>query len=418
MRSTIASVTALLISVFVLLVGNGLQNTLVSVRGNDAGFGALILGLMGSGYFVGMTIGCLAAPAVIRRAGHIRTFAACTAIATVTSLLHALILQPETWIALRIATGMLFAVLYAVIESWLNDKTTNEFRGRVLSIYLIINYGGTAVGQQGLVLPDPNGFLLFAICAIAVSLSAVPVSMTRSVSPPVPEALRIRPRWLYELSPAAFIGCFAVGLVNASFWTLGPVFIAQAGYPPATVANFMSTVIVGAVVAIWPVGFLSDRVDRRLVMLGSAAISLIASLALAAFATVSPIWLYTAGFLFGAATMPIYSLVISHANDHAGPGDVVAVATGMLLLYCVGAMIGPLLGSGAMGAFGPGGLFIYTAFIQLLLCGITALRLTQRAAPPIEDREAYMPMRPTTTAVVGLDPRAPADDETDAGAAI
>ncbi|MGE0847566.1 MAG: MFS transporter [Flavobacteriaceae bacterium] len=411
MRSAIAPIAALLVSVFVLLVGNGLHNTLVSVRANDAQFGALILGLMGSGYFIGMTAGCLIAPAMIRRVGHIRAFAACTAIATVTPLLHALFVLPPVWILLRALTGMLFAVLYAVIESWLNDKASNEQRGSILGIYMVVNYAGSAVGQQGMSIPDGSGFVLYLIAAIMVSLSAVPVAMTRSVSPPIPEAPRIDPGWLYRLSPVAFIACIVSGLVNSSFWTLAPVFIAGTGHDTFVVANFMTIVVFGSVVAIWPVGLLSDRTDRRHILLASGMFSIAASIALAIFSDRDPTWLYAAGFCFGAATMPVYSLATAHANDHAGSGEAVRVATGVLLLYCFGAMVGPLFASGAMALAGPSGMFVYCAAIMIGLMVWTGYRLMQRKAPPQSERDTYVALRPTSPAMVGLDPRLPPTDD-------
>jgi len=405
MRSALAAIAALLISVFILLAGSGLQTTLVPLAGKGFGFSDFAIGLIGSSYFVGMMIGCFAAPWLIRRTGHIRAFGACTALATGGAILHALMVEPITWNLLRCLSGVCFAVLYAVIESWLNDKSDNTNRGSVLAFYNVINFGGMAAGQQFLRMFPPAGFQLFSMSALLISLAAIPVALTRSQSPPVPDSPQLRLRWLIKLSPVGVAGAVTVGLANGAFWTVGPVYASLKGLGAGGAGDFVTASILGAVLVLWPAGRLSDRMDRRLVIVGCCIIAAIAGLGLAFVPSGMPLAIYGFGFLFGVGAIPVYSLSSAHAADFAQPSDMVQVSTGLLLIYTVGAIIGPTLAASLMQVVGPGSLFGLTAATHIAMAALTIYRLSQRAAIPAEEREPFVAMPRTSPGVTDLDPR-------------
>ncbi len=251
MIATLAPVSALLLSVVFLLMGNGLQGTLLPVRAQLELFSTGDIGILGSFYFLGFASGCYFGPHLVRRVGHIRAFAAMVSLASTATLVHVLVLEPLFWWPVRAITGFCFAVLYMVIESWLNEKSTNEIRGLVFSIYTIINLVVLTIGQMMLTLADPKAFPLFAVASILVSLAALPVALTKAPAPaPAPIAsVKIRVRYLYNASPVGFIGALVVGLANGSFWSLAPVFAQtnSAVVGASGIAMFMSiSVIAGA----------------------------------------------------------------------------------------------------------------------------------------------------------------------------
>ncbi len=404
MRSALAAIAALLLSVFILLAGSGLQATLVPLAGNDYGFSDLSIGLIGSSYFVGMMIGCFAAPWLIRRTGHIRAFGACTALATGAAIMHALIVDPVFWNVLRCLSGICFAVLYAIIESWLNDKSDNTNRGSVLAFYNVINFGGMAAGQQFLRMFPPAGFQLFSMSALLISLAAIPVAITRSQSPPVPDSPQLRLRWLVKLSPVGVAGAFTVGLANGAFWTIGPVYANLQGLGAGGAGDFITASILGAVLVLWPAGRLSDRLDRRLVIVGCCVVAAAAGIGLALAPTGSALLIYGLSFLFGAGAMPIYSLSSAHTADHAQASDMVQVSTGLLLIYTIGAVVGPTLAASLVEVTVPGALFALTAITHVAMAVLTIYRLSQRAAVPVEEREPFVPMPRTSPGVSELNP--------------
>ncbi|ESR22898.1 MFS transporter [Lutibaculum baratangense] len=406
MRSAIASIAALMISVLILLTGSGLQSTLIPLAAANFGFDTIFVGLIGSSYFLGMAVGCLVAPRFIRRTGHIRAFGAVTAVTTAAAVLHALVIEPITWNILRCITGFCYAAAYAIIESWLNDKSDNTIRGQILAFYNLITFAGMAAGQQFLGLYPTTGFELFAISAVLISLAALPVALTASASPPIPESPEIRVRWLLKLSPVAAAGVLTVGLANGTFWTLGPVYATALGLGAAGVGTFVTASILGAVVALWPAGRLSDRIDRRIVILLCCAAAAIAGIGLAFFAGDSRLALYGFAFLFGAGAMPIYSLCSAHAADFATPREMVQVSTGLLLVYTLGAITGPFAAGFLIRELPVGTIFVLTAVAHLAMFAFTIVRLNRREAPPPEEREPFVAVPRTSPGITELDPRA------------
>ena len=243
MRSLLP-VSALLLSVAILLLGNGLQGTLLPVRAQLEDFSALDIGILGSTYFLGFASGCLTVPHAIRRVGHIRTFTALVSVASTVTLAHAVIITPVPWWLFRGVTGFCFAGLYMIIESWLMEKASNENRGFVFSVYTVINLTVITAGQMMLTADDPRNFPLFALASILVSLAAVPVAMSTAEAPQPPKIVRVRPVHLFRISPVGVVGCFGVGLANGAFWSLAPVFAQREEGDVTAVAVFMSLTVI------------------------------------------------------------------------------------------------------------------------------------------------------------------------------
>lgn len=413
MRTTLAAVSALLLATAILLIGNGLQGTLVPVRADIEHFAATTLGIIGSVYFLGFMAGCLATPHIVRRAGHIRSFAALGALASVAPLVHALVIDPVAWAFLRGLTGFCFAGLYMVIESWLNERATNETRGSLFAAYLAVNLTSLTLGQLLLNLASPASFTLFALCSILTSLALVPVSLTSSAQPAPIASTRIDMPALYRLSPVGLAGSFIVGVANAPFWTLGPVFARDSGLDIRGVSFFMTAAIIGGALAQWPIGRLSDRTDRRHIILAIALGSALGGLSLVgAHGTGSEIALLSAGFLFGAFAFSLYTVCVAHMNDHAASESFVSISGGLLLAYASGAIIGPF--AAAMGAahYGMPFIFVFSAIVHALFAAFTLWRITVAPAIPAGQRGECItvPFPPTGPVPLELDPRAASDE--------
>jgi MFS family permease len=398
MIRTLSSVAPLLFGVAILLTGQGLQGTLLPVRANLEGFSTLSIGLMGGAYFFGFTLGCLRGSTLLRRVGHIRVFAAMTAAASAVPLLHGLMVETWLWWILRFVTGYCFAVLYVVIESWLNEQATNENRGAVFSAYTLITLTVLAVGQQMLLLYDPQQMALFAIASAIVSIAAIPVVLSAAPTPhQVEHKVRLDIRKLYRTSPAGTLGCLAAGLANGPFWALAPVFVAGYSADVSLAAWFMTSAVLGGALGQWPLGLWSDRVDRRWVIGFAALAGLLVGAAIWLALAVMPVFVLMAlGAAWGAVAFPLYAVSVAHTNDHARAGEYVMVSSGLLLMYGIGAIIGPFLASLAMLLAGSGGLFLYGALVHLLLLSYIALRIARRMPASEEEHGKFVDALATT----------------------
>ena len=381
-----AQVSALLAAVFILIAGNGLSNTLIPLSGTAAAFPPLAIGLIGSAYFGGMLVGCLAAPRIIARAGHIRAFAAFVAISAAATLAHPIFVEPIAWGGIRGVTGFCFAGLYATIESWMHDKADNVMRGRMLALYQIVNYAGAATGQQAIRFINAASFVPFSIVAGALALSVLPLTYTRSDPPDPPPVPRLRLSWLFRISPVGVIGALVSGTANGTFWSLAPVFAERSGLGAGGVASFMTATIVGAALVQWPVGRLADRSDRRHIMLAAVAIAVAAQGALVFWAK-SDAWVLIAlAAVVGASALVLYPLSSSHTQDLGGRENAVEVSTGLLLAYTIGAIVGPTTAAWMMQWIGPEALFIHNGAIHVLFIVFVIWRLWRR--PPRAESEA------------------------------
>lgn len=391
MIRAIASIAALLIGVAILLTGQGLQGTLLPVRATIENFPTIAVGAFGATYFLGFTIGCWRGAGLVQRVGHVRVFAAMTALASASPLLHGMWINLWSWSLLRFISGFCFAVLYVVIESWLNETSTNQNRGSVFSAYVLINMTMLAVGQQMLLLDDPALMTLFAMSSVLVSLAAVPVSLSTAPTPrQLQEGVKLDVPYLYRTSPAGMLGCLATGLANGSFWALAPVFTISYSTDVALTANFMSAAVIGGAASQWPLGAWSDRIDRRYVMGACAVFSVAVSAAIWSFSdAMTPTIIIVLGGLWGAAAFPLYSISIAHSNDHAKPDEFVMVSSGLLLMYGIGAVVGPIIASAFMQLLGPAGLYLFTGIVHVLLCAYLALRRLRRRQAPPEEQQAF-----------------------------
>lgn len=405
MTAVLAPIFALLLSAALLLMGNGLQGTLLPVRASLEGFTAIEIGLLGSAYFFGFALGCLRGPSMIARAGHVRAFAAVVAIASTVVLAHALVLEPWAWWMLRIVTGGCFATLFMIIESWLNEKSTNATRGFVFSVYTIINLTVVAIGQLMLLLDDPADFPLFSISSILVSLAAVPLALTRASVPEPIEEVHLRFRQLYATSPIGLAGSLTVGLTNGSFFALAPFYVQTHVGGARSVAVFMSLAMIAGALGQWPFGRLSDRIDRRRVMLLTCLGAALAGVALTWIEDAPAALFFAAAFAYGFFAYPLYAVSVAHTNDFVRPEGYVEAASGMLLVYALGAIIGPVLASLAMQQLGPSSLFAFTAFAHLTMLAYVVHRIPFRARPPEEKQISFadaLVMAATTSTVDAL----------------
>lgn len=411
MPQAIAPIIALLIATGILLTGNGLQGTLISVRANLEGFPIAIIGLLMSAYYVGFVGGCFFNPRLVERVGHIRTFAVLAAVASAAAILHALIVSPIIWLALRMVVGFCFAGLSMVTESWINERATNKNRGQLLSIYRVVDLSAITLGQILLTVADPLGFPLFCIVSLLISLALVPVSLTTSIAPRPIKTAGFRITKVLETSPLAAWATLAAGLSNGAFWGMGPIYIQNSGFGLETVAAFMSLVIIGGAVLQYPLGLLSDKYDRRHVLIAIAVCGAASSLLLSISAPLGIAMVLSAGFLYGSFAMSHYSMAVAHANDFADKEDFVEVSSGLLFLFGLGASIGPFLGALAIDLLGAYFLFIYTAFVQLNLAAYGVYRHWQREGVPLADQAVFVPTQETTPQIIELDPRADIDLE-------
>ncbi|MEJ2383520.1 MAG: MFS transporter [Xanthomonadales bacterium] len=391
MLRLLTPVAPLLVGVAILLIGQGLQGTLLPVRANLEGFSTLTIGLMGGAYFFGFTLGCLRGSDLVRRVGHVRVFAAMTAAASAAPLLHGLWVDIWVWSALRLVSGYCFAVLYVVIESWLNEQSTNETRGAVFSAYTLITLTMMAGGQQMLLLHPPQQMALFAIASALVSIAAIPVALSRTATPAHHETeVRLDLRRMFAISPAGALGSLAAGLTNGAFWSLAPVFVAGYTDDLKIIAFFMTAAVLGGAAGQWPLGRWSDYVDRRWVIVAAAVAGTLVGLALWGFAgIVTPAVLLALSAAWGAIAFPLYAVSAAHANDYARDNEYVMISSGLLLMFGIGAIAGPFIAPLLMDALGAGGLYLFTAVVHALLAAYTVLRISRRAPPPDEEHVPF-----------------------------
>ena len=345
---------------------------------------------------------------IIGRVGHIRAFAAFAATLTAAVMVHALVFNVPLWGLMRASVGFCMAGLYAVIESWLNVRSPNELRGRVLSLYTITIYISSGIGQLAINIDDTAGLELFCLGALLTSLSLVPVVMTRVAGPELGNIKTMSLRGLYQASPLGTVATAGAGLMSGSLYALGAVYGTQIGLSVFENSIFMGAPIIGGFLLQWPIGRLSDKFDRRTVLFGVLLSTVAASILLAAFSFAQGnfLLLATANMLVGGFLATIYPTAVAHAFDYIDRSQMVAANSSMLLAWAVGATAGPLIASSVMGPVGPSGLFVFVAVIATILAVYTQWRMTRRAAKPAEQQSKFVPV-PATSAIAGaLDPRA------------
>lgn len=402
----IVQLGALLLSVTILLTGNGLQTTLLPLRAEAEAFPVLSIGIMGSSYFIGFLAGCLTTANLVRNVGHIRVFTAMAALASVIPLFHILTLHEWAWWLLRAGTGYCIAALFLVIESWLNERADNAVRGTVFSIYTSLTFVAIIGGQSLLALYDPTGFAPFVVASIIISLAAIPVALNAIVAPAPIAAVRLQPLRLIRLSPAGISGCFAAGISNGAFWSIAPVAASSAGLDTRGVATFIGVTVLGGALSQWPFGRLSDRLDRRMVIVITAGLSAVTGLSLFLATRYWSPGVLPLAFAFGAFIFPIYALSVAHVNDLITNESFVEVSGGLLFVNGTGAVVGSLAGGFAVQLAGPGALFAAIAVTYLLLTLFVLLRMRRVARPADMHSADYVAATDAgITAPVSYDPR-------------
>ena len=380
MFRSVFPVLSLLLGTLLLLTASGMQSMIMPLRGQWEGFSLAELGLLGTGWASGFVVGCIVIPQLIGRIGHIRSLAAFSAIGAVVALLSGLIVDPLPWVLMRCITGFTMAGSFMVFESWLNDRATNENRGTIFGLYLVVTYIGIMIGQMSVYKGSFLGSNMFVVTGILYCLALLPTVLSSDDTPSPPEKVRLDIRGLWRNSPMAVVACFLIGVANGCFGTLGAVYGSRIGLSATMVGIMMSiAVVAGAVVQI-PIGRLSDTMDRRYVLAVTAAVGAVSGLLLVIIRPVDP-WLILPMIAFyGAMAYALYSVAVAHANDFAGPQDFVKISGGLLLLYGVGTIVGPLLGAKMMEIAGPEGLFIVTTVAQASISIYALVRMVQRAA--------------------------------------
>ncbi|MCG6883417.1 MAG: MFS transporter [Silicimonas sp.] len=394
---------ALLLGVLLLMVGNGLQGSLIGIRGSIEQFTTGELSVITSAYFVGFLFGSRMAPEMIRRVGHVRVFAALGSFVSAVLILYPTITEPWAWFLLRVIFGFSFSGVYVTAESWLNNASTNETRGKALSLYMIVQMGGIVASQALLNVHDPAGYVLFIIPSVLVSLSFAPILLAATTTPSFDTTKSMSLRQLYRNSPTAVVGMFLIGAMFAAQFGMASIFGTEAGLSVAQISVFISAIFVGGLVMQYPIGWASDRMDRRVLIFGTAVGGAVAALIGLVFGSHFEL-LLAAAFLMGGCSNPLYALLIAYMNDYLEPDDMAAASGGLLFVNGLGAIVGPILTGWAMSRIGAPGFWAYVMAVMITLAAYVAYRMTQRvslyAADEDYDAVAYAPILPTATPVV------------------
>ncbi len=390
--STLLTLTFLLIGFGLLQMGNALQGTLLAVRGGLEGFDATSIGLLMSGYFAGMCLGSFGAGKLIEQAGHIRVFAALASLGSASALGHLLVIDPVAWIALRTLTGFCFAGLIIVVESWLNASASPDSRGRILSIYSICSMGAGIVGQLLFSTATPGTFTLFVLVSLLMSVALVPISLSRA-SAPIPEGKQEAPsiKRLWHFSPFGAVAMLLKGATFGAFFGLAPIYAQRVGLSLSQIGLLMAAFSLGGVLLQYPLGLLSDRVNRRLLAILLSGVSAAICVAIGLAGALSFSLTLVAFALVGAAILPNTSIIVAHVNDRAPATALIAVAGGLVLMQGIGAVLGPILAGGAMESMGPSGLMFLLAVIQAGIAAFGLVRIYLVEGVAQDDKAVFSP---------------------------
>ncbi len=384
MWSELRASWALLFGVGFMMLGNGLQGTLLGLRATLEGFPTFVTGIVMSGYFVGIFLGSVLAPRLVQRVGHIRVFAALASLASISVLVHGIHVSAVSWALMRLVTGLSYAGLFVVAESWLNDRASNETRGQVLSVYMVITTLGLGGGQFLLNLGNPMQADLFVLVSIIVSIGLIPILLTARPAPAFGAATTMSLRELYRASPLAVISNCLTGMAHGTIFGLGSVYAIQSLESVELVSLFMASFLLGSLITQWPVGWLADRINRRVIIAGLCVIAMIGSI-LPLYLDQGSVLYFASIVLLGGAAMPMYSLSIAYANDRLDPEQIVAASGSMVMVAGIGLSTGPLFVSFLMGQLGISFFFLGVGGFFGLILGFTVYRMcTSEAVLPEE----------------------------------
>ena len=364
---------ALLIGIGFMMLGNGLQGTLLGLRATMEGFPTFITGIIMSGYFFGILVGSMIAPRLVERVGHIRVFAALASMASISILAHGIYVNPVSWTAMRFVTGLSYAGLYVVTESWLNYRASNETRGRVLSVYMVITTLGLGGGQFLLNLGDPKEIELFILVSMIASAGLIPILLTAKPAPGFGRTQKLSLKELYRASPLAVISSGLTGAAHGTIFGMGPVYAAHVLGRTDLVSIFMACVLLGGLVTQWPIGWLSDRINRRVTLSVLCLVAVLVCIA-AMLMTKGSIAYFVIIVILGGSAIPLYALNIAYANDRLRPNQIIAASGSLVMITGIGLSTGPIVVSFLMGQFGPVSFFIGIAFFLALILAFSTWR--------------------------------------------
>ncbi|OBZ96456.1 MFS transporter [Pararhizobium polonicum] len=378
MLASLRSVFSLMLSTLLMMVGFGLASYVLPVRSVIEGWSTLTISLIATGYTLGFTLSCIITPKFVARVGHVRVFAALITLLSIAILMCGLVIDWRAWIVFRAISGFAIAGSYLVIESWLNERVTNENRGMLFSCYLITTMVGTIGGQYLVPLGDPTNSSLFILCGVLFSLALLPTALSSSAMPAPPVQASFDVPGLFRRSPVAVVGAFLAGAMSGAWLNLGGVFTQKIGLSTAEGATLLAALLAGSAISQIPIGRASDKMDRRIVMVGCGIAGVVSCLAMVAFSGSSPLVLYVIAAFVGSVLFPIYALNVAHANDLARPNEYVEISSGMMITYGIGTISGPLMVGPVMDRFGPASLFMVIAVYFALYAAYAAWRIAQR----------------------------------------
>ena len=390
---------ALFAGIGFIMLANGLQGTLLALRASMEGFSATTVGMFMSGYFIGMIVGSIHTPRLVERVGHIRVFAALASAASISVLIHSLWVNPYNWGLMRFVTGYCYAGLYIVAESWLNDRATNETRGRILSIYGVTVFAGIGIGQLLLNVSHPFTADLFILSSVLVSFALVPILLTARPAPTFSVTSKISVMELVRLAPLGVFSNFATGIAHGTLFSLGAVFGQQVDLSVQEISWFMACFLFGAVCMQWPIGLVSDRFDRRTILIAVSSIACLTALS-AVWLPHEGWWLYAQAFLLGGTALPMYSLSIACANDRLPAEKMVGASATLVLIAGIGLVLGPIVGSLMIDRIGPQAFFlcIGCSFGSIVLFAM--YRINRRRWKTVEEQMPYIPVVDTGCSTV------------------
>jgi len=409
MKDALRSVFVLFIAISLLMAGTGPLTTLIGVRLESAQESTFVIGIVMAVYFAGLTIGSLQTFRLVTRIGHIRAFAAFASALAASTLAYPVLPDPWFWGLLRLVQGFCMAGLFVCIESWLNDSATTRTRGTILAAYMTFLYLAQAAGQFILRISDETGFLLFVMMGILLCLAAVPVAITRMAPPQLPDVASLSFKRLYAASPLGIFGCISSGLILGAVYSLMPVYASGIGLDLSQTATLMSALIFGGVLLQWPLGLLSDLLDRRKVIVGVIVAGALTSITMIGASALGDIALMLLAAIFGGIAFVLYPLCVAHTNDHLEREERIGASGGLVLSYSAGATVGPPIAAGVMGVAGPSGLFMFTAGIGVLSIAFAIWRMNVRAPVPADQQGLFQTLPRTTPVAAPLDPRGEPD---------
>ena len=392
---------ALFFGYAIISLAHGLQGTLIGVRAVFEGFSFISTGFVVAGYYVGYLTGSIIIPIFLKRVGHIRVFAALASLASIAILLHSIFLQPHMWFFIRILTGISLAGIYVIMESWLNEKSTNETRGQILSVYMIITFAFLGLGQLLLNLSDPIKVDLFILVSILLSFALLPILLSNSEAPSITNPKNLSLKKLYVISPLGFVGAFFTGLAHSAILGYGAVYAAAKGFGLLEISIFMVIVSSFGALFQWPVGYISDKIDRRIILVSVALIASGLSLFIVVSSYISIFVFFILLAVFGGMSLPMYSLTIAHTNDYLEQNEIVGASATIAILIGLGAICGPILVSLFMNMIGPDGFFIYLFIVHGLLGLFGLYRMTKRTTPA-DLKSQYIPL-PRNISAAGME---------------